>query len=177
VFILAFISTPRAAWWAPRLAAGSFLCVLLAFLAQQIFWYFLAPESLMNELNGLLIVLQFAGLILFTSPLVLFVSVIFFWQAITEVKFFSREIGAFAANLSDRFPAMVVILFVVKTAWLLGVATGILGAGAMAVWERAAQDGAIEWILAFIFAAAAGRWLIRLSKMNYKEGLIGSAPS
>ena len=81
-------------------------------------------------------------------------GIIFFWQAITEVKLFSRNIGVWIADVSDRIPLVFAVLIIVKITWLVIGYLGVMGGNLGEPWNGSRQDGPLAWLLAVLFAIA-----------------------
>ncbi|HEY3473914.1 MAG TPA: hypothetical protein VGK56_04845, partial [Anaerolineales bacterium] len=157
--VCAFIPSPRAAHWAARFATGSFLFMALAFLLYKVWWDTLTDLDQINPETMLIIHIPIAKFISYLNPFVWLAGVVFFWEAITEVKIFSRNIGVKVASLGDRSPWLLAALFVVKIAWLAAGYWSVVRGTAAGAWAGSGQDGALGWLLATLFAIAAGWWL------------------
>ncbi|HET9590652.1 MAG TPA: hypothetical protein VFO91_17825, partial [Anaerolineales bacterium] len=157
--LCAFISSSRAAQWTPRFATGSFLAMSLAFLMFKVWWDTLINMNQINPETIVFIHLPVVNIISYLTPFVWLVGVIFFWQAIAEVRIFSREIGLRIANRGNRFSWLLGVLFAVKFTWLAIGYWPVIRGTAAGPWLGSRQDGLIAWMLAALFAIAAGWWL------------------
>jgi hypothetical protein len=167
--ICAFIRSTRIARWASRFATGSFLGLSLAFLMFKLWWDSLAYQIQINPAAIAIIHNPISTVISYLTPFWWLSGVIFFWKAIVEVKFFSREIGSKIANLSDRFPWLLAVLFGLKLAWSAIGYWGVIHGTATRPWEASGQDGPLAWLLAAFFAIATGWWLTHPRKQVNTE--------
>lgn len=147
----AMIARPGAARWLALLTTVSFVCVAGAFLVYRLTWGDFNAANPSSEA----VLLPVTAVVGFLTPLVWLVDAIFFWQAITEAKLFSRELGTNAADLTSRLPWLLAVALAAK---LLFLAAGYWRGGES--WQRSLQDGLLAWLLAGIWAAAAGWWLV-----------------
>jgi hypothetical protein len=157
--ICAFLSSPRISRWAGRFTTGSFFCVALAFLTFKPLLDSLSQQGQINLENSPQIFLPLIILITYVTPLVYLVGFIFFWQALTEAKIFTRDIGIKIADFSERIPWLLAVLFAVKLIWILGGYGMVMGGVAVEPWKDSWGDGILAWALAGIFALATGWWL------------------
>ncbi len=100
------------------------------------------------------------------------------WQVVTWARASRREIGtAVAVRLGGR-PWLLVAAVTLKLGWLgLGLAGWLpvsLGGGSP-VWQAAAADGLVAWLIAVAFAALAGWWLVSARRIPISER--GFAPA
>lgn len=158
-FICAFIPSSRIATSAARFATGMFFVMSVAFLMFKVRWGTLTDLNQINPETIPGIHIPLVIIISYINPFVWLVGVVFFWQALTEVKIFSRDIGLRVANLTDRLPFLLATLFVIKTVWLaVGYWSAIRGT-AGEPWTTSSQDGPLAWLLAALFAITTGWWL------------------
>jgi hypothetical protein len=157
--ICAFLSSPRISRWAGRFTTGSFFCVALAFLTFKPWLDSLSQQGQINLENSPQILLPIVILIFYFTPLVYLVGFIFFWQALTEAKIFTRDIGLKIADFTKRIPWLLAVLFAVKLIWILGGYGMVMGGAAVEPWNGSWGDGILAWALAGIFAIATGWWL------------------
>ena len=91
------------------------------------------------------------------------VFLLFMWQLI-EASRGIRDVGSGTAQWSTRLRSALAAALAVKVVWIaLGYAEVGPGwlTGSRALWSASAHDGILSWVLAAVFATAAGAWLVR----------------
>ena len=157
--VLSFFSTIKLMRWCTLLfiIQGAFIIILFIYLYRQ--------SSLHTgggwDIYTFVLYYSTAGLYSYMGSLILLADAIFFWQALTEGKVFTRAIGKGVAGITNRFSWLLGLLLVIK---IIILSLGYLGywpGGLENIWHESEKDSFFIWILAGIYAILAIWWLLK----------------
>lgn len=155
--VLAILGKTSLAPVAVGSVGGAFLALILAYILIT-WWSNTTPFNTEEELNFYVNMPPNTLALLFSNILGA-AGVIFFWQALTEAKLFSRDIGFNIASRSERAPRILGVLLIVKLVILaIGFTLAFMGL-AGEVWLRSISDAFSAWIMAAGFVIVLVGWL------------------
>lgn len=163
---LAFKSTPHHAKRGSILLTASFILTSFGMLLIQGWWKSLAAQNAQLLLNYATSMVLMA-ITFYVLPFIWMAGVVFFWQAIAEVKIFSREFALRLANHSESHPRWLWILFAFKVLLVAGSLIGFLSGIFPEPWQGTFEDGPLAWLLAATFAILAGWWLMKKNRPTF----------
>jgi hypothetical protein len=157
--VLSFFSNEKLILWCTLLfiIQGAYIFILFVYLYRQ---------SSLHTVVGwdfytVILYSSTAGLYSYMWSLLFLADAIFFWQALTEGKVFTRAIGRSVAGITNRFSWLLGLLLAVKFIILCLGYLGFWPGGIENIWHESLNDSFFVWILAGVYGILAVWWLIK----------------